>query len=260
MPIRFIDVSAGYARKGMVIRGISFDLDCRSIILGPNGSGKTTLFRTILGLSVHSSGSILIDGFDVRNVYGAPGLVATNLHEVYELMRVPLKDLARLYLGFGRGDLSRFLGLVEEFDVAGMLNKRLDELSSGQRSLACNFMALAMNAKYTLLDEPFENLDPARRAKMAMIIKENESVIMNTHATWLLNKFSEWVSYLMFDGKVYGPITVSNLVDSSMVEGVSEKAVLTFRVGGKVFSLVEGAEGVKLTGIDSLDRLFEVAL
>lgn len=59
-----------------VLRGVSLRLSNKHIILGPNGSGKTTLFRAIAGLVPTSSGRILIDGLDVRNIYGIQGTLS----------------------------------------------------------------------------------------------------------------------------------------------------------------------------------------
>jgi len=259
MSIRLQKVSARYSRIS-ILHDIDLDLDGRDIILGPNGSGKTTLFRTILGLNVHSEGRIEIDGVDVRKIKGAPGIVATNLDEIYNLLRIPVMDVANLYLKLGNGDFSMFLRMVEEFEASSALDKRLDELSAGQRRIMCNLIGLAMNAKYVLLDEPFENMDPARRVKMAKTIMDRDrGIIMNTHATWLLDKFSDWQAHLMFHGRAYGPIKVNELLDARIVEGKKDGAI-SFTIGDKSFSLVSGNQGIRLTEMESLDRLFEVGL
>jgi ABC-type Mn2+/Zn2+ transport system ATPase subunit len=252
-------VSANYSRAG-VLQNVDLDLKGRDIILGPNGSGKTTLFRTIIGVNVHSEGHIEIDGVDVNRIKGIAGILTTNLDEVYNLLRIPVNDLAKLYLELGKGDFSRFLGMVEEFEASSALNKRLDELSAGQKRIMCNLIALAMSTRYVLLDEPFENMDPARRVRMAKILMDwDGGIIMNTHATWLLDKFSSWHAHLMFHGRVYGPIRVNDLLKARIVEGRREDTI-SFTIGEKSFSLVSGSKGFCLTEIDSLDRLFEVGL
>jgi ABC-type Mn2+/Zn2+ transport system ATPase subunit len=259
MGIRLQNVSAKYSKTRIIDR-INLELNGGDIILGPNGSGKTTLFRTIIGINVFSEGSIEIDGVDTSRIKSTPGLLSTNLEEVYNLLRVPVRDLAKLYIELGKGDFSRFLSMVEEFEVFGVLNKRLDELSAGQKRILCNLIALAMDVKYVLLDEPFENMDPARRVKMAKILMNwDGGIIMNTHATWLLDKFSNWRAHLMFHGRMYGPIKVDDLLKAKIVEGRREDSI-SFTIGEKSFSLVSGDKGLCLTEIDSLDRLFEVGL
>jgi ABC-type Mn2+/Zn2+ transport system ATPase subunit len=259
MSIRLEKVFARYSGT-TILHNVDLNLNGRDIILGPNGSGKTTLFRTILGVNVHSEGRIEIDGVDVKKIKGTAGILATNLDEVYDLLRIPIRDVAKLYLELGKGDFSRFLSMVEEFEAFNALNKRLDELSAGQRRIVCNLIALAMNTKYVLLDEPFENMDPARRVKMARIIMDWDcGIVMNTHATWLLDKFSDWQAHLMFHGKAYGPMKVNDLLDARIVEGQRENA-LNFKIRERSFSLVSGKQGIRLTEMESLDRLFEVGL
>ncbi|MEM2940996.1 MAG: ABC transporter ATP-binding protein [Thermoproteota archaeon] len=259
MSIRLQNVSARYSRAS-ILHDIDLDLNGRDIILGPNGSGKTTLFRTILGVNVYSEGHIEIDEVDVKKIKSTPGILATNLDEVYNLLRIPIRNVAKLYLELGKGDFSRFLSMVEEFEASSALNKRLDELSAGQRRIMCNLIALAMNTKYVLLDEPFENMDPARRVKMAKIIIDwDGGIIMNTHATWLLDKFSDWQAHLMFHGKTCEPVRVNGLLNSRIVEGQREGAI-SFTIREKTFSLVSGNQGICLTEMESLDRLFEVGL
>jgi ABC-type multidrug transport system ATPase subunit len=259
MGIRLQDVSAKYS-KTRIINCINLELNGSDIILGPNGSGKTTLFRTIIGINVYSEGRIEIDGVDTKRIKSTPGILSTNLEEVYNLLRVPVRDLAKLYIELGKGDFSRFLSMAEEFEASSALNKRLDELSAGQKRILCNLIALTMDAKYVLLDEPFENMDPARRVKMVKVLMERDGgIMMNTHATWLLDKFSSWHVHLMFHGRVYGPMKVDDLLKSRIVEGHREDAI-SFTIGEKSFSLVSGDDGLCLTEIDSLDRLFEVGL
>ncbi|MGQ9689953.1 MAG: hypothetical protein ACUVQY_01420 [Thermoproteota archaeon] len=62
----------------------------------------------------------------------------------------------------------------------------------------------------------------------------------------------------MFSGRVYGPLTVEELLGSSIVEGEVEDGLIRFQADGKTFSLVRGGEGIKLSSMESLDRLYEV--
>ena len=74
-------VTSGYRKREYILKNINLKIDHNTIILGPNGSGKTTLFRTILGLTPHKKGEILIDGVNTESIHGNPGLIATNLPE-----------------------------------------------------------------------------------------------------------------------------------------------------------------------------------
>ncbi len=258
MPITFRNVIAGYREGKEVLRGISCELDPPVVILGPNGAGKTTLFRTILGLTPLLSGEILIDGTNVNDIRGSPGLVATNLDEVYRLLRLPVKDIASLYLNLIEGDFESFLNMTKEAGLSKRLNHTLDSLSSGERRMFLNLIALSSKAKYLLLDEPFENLDPRMRVWILKIILANQKrIIMNTHATWLLKRLEGWKAYLMVSGRIFGPLNAEVLPDLSIASGERRDSLLTIEVEDRKLSLTRG-EGFRISDMDSLDRLYEV--
>lgn len=254
-------VYARYKAGKFVLNGVTVNFNGKDIILGPNGSGKTTLFRVILGLSVNTRGTVRVDGEDLTKIVGRPNLISTNIEDVYRLLSIQADGIARLYIESMRGDYSLFAKLADELDLRPHLRKKLHELSAGQRKIFCNLVALSSNAKYILLDEPFESLDPARRAKLSEIMLQmHEKIIMNTHATWLLDRFSGWTAHLMVDGRAYGPTTVGRLLASSIAKGEASSALLSFEVGGVKYSLVEGVAARTLSAFDTLDKLYEVIM
>ncbi len=118
-----------------------------------------------------------------------------------------------------------------------------------------------MGARNTLLDEPFEQLDPAKKAGLAEeLSKLKGTLVVNTHETWVLKPFREWTTYLMFEGRAYGPVRAGDLLESRLVRGEVEGAVLVFEASGKVFSLVKGEEGEALTELVTLDRVYEAGM
>src|SRR5271157_2457560 len=67
MSISCRSVAAGYLGK-TVLQDVSFQIEEPAIyvVLGPNGAGKTTLFRTLAGILEPYSGTVQIDGIDIR--------------------------------------------------------------------------------------------------------------------------------------------------------------------------------------------------
>jgi len=176
-------------RQDPVLKGINCSFNRKSLILGPNGSGKTTFFRAICALTNIKSGKILIDNRAIEDIYATKGILATNFQEVFSLIAVNVHELIRLYTDLCDGDAESSFKLIEDFgiDKAYLRKRKLSELSSGQTKIVCTALALAMKANHVLLNEPFEELDPARKGRMVKHLDQYNGVILiNTHETWLL--------------------------------------------------------------------------
>jgi ABC-2 type transport system ATP-binding protein len=163
--------------------------------------------RAIAGITVSKKGRILIDGLDVESIRGRPDIISTNLPEVVISSRLPVKHVASFYLDLTSGDFDYFKDLVLRLGGVEVLEKRYHELSAGLKKIVLNALAIATRARYILLDEPFENLDPARRVAVLREILNSTGVkVVDTHATWLIKSLPEWDVYLMAEGLIYGPL------------------------------------------------------
>jgi len=262
--LRAEDVYVQYRwRQEPVLKGVTAKFEGRCLLLGPNGSGKTTLFRVFSGLTPPKSGRVLVDGEDINHIYGKVGALATNLPEVYNLFFLSAYDHVIVYADLLGGDPDKAFEVMERLGLRkDYLRKRKPwELSGGQRKAFTTGMALSIGARNTLLDEPFEQLDPARKSGLAEELSGlGGTLVINTHETWVLKPFRDWTAYLMFEGRAYGPVRAGDLLESRLVRGRAEGAVLVFEVSGKVFSLVRGEEGEPLTGLVTLDRVYEAGM
>lgn len=250
-------------RQEAVVKGVSARFTGKHLLLGPNGSGKTTLFRAIAGLTPITSGKVLIDGVDVDRVYARPGLLALNLSEVYRVFHLSAYDHLRLFMDLTGGDLDLALRMVEDLGLTmELLRKRKPwELSAGQQKALSTVIALSSRAKHVLLDEPFEQLDPARKGRLVGYLREYRGVVvLNTHETWLLSTLKDWDTHLMFEGRVYGPLSAGDLVEAGIVPGSAPSAILRFTAAGRTYSLVRGGVGEPVTKLVTLDKVYELSL
>jgi len=262
--IKIVNLHVRYSwRKEEVLKGVSAIFANRHIVLGPNGSGKTTLFRAIGGLVSVTSGKVLIDGLDVEKIYGAKGLLAMNLSEVLNPVALSAYDNLRLIMDLTDGDIDLALDLLSDLGVDKSILKRRKpwELSSGQLKAYTTAFALASKSKHILLDEPFEQLDPARKAKLIEHMRKHKGVIViNTHETWTISILKDWIAHFIIEGKAYGPISVSKLLEAHLVLGKRDDALVSFEAAGKSYSIVESGEGELLTKMLTLDKIYELAL
>jgi ABC-type multidrug transport system ATPase subunit len=250
-------------RQDPVLKGVSGNFKDKTLILGPNGSGKTTFFRAICALTNITSGKILIDGKSIEDFYATKGVLSANFQEVYTLLGSNVFDLIKLYTDLSDGDSELAFGIIKDFgiDLEFLKKRKLSELSSGQTKIVCTAIALAMKARHVLLDEPFEELDPAKKGKMVKHLNQYDGVILiNTHETWLLKNLQKWEVFFMFEGNIYGPLLVEELLKAEISMADEPDALLRLKVSNRIVSIVGGkGKGTLLTSLENLDRIYELA-
>jgi len=240
------------------LRGVRLRIDHgKMVIVGANGSGKTTLIRTILGLERPTSGSVTLDGQDVRSIRGATGL-STNLAEVYRLISLPVRDVVGVIARLKGGDPAEMLGRLHEFELDEVLGKRIYQLSTGQQKMLGNLFAVSFGASTILLDEPFDNVDFTRRRRFVRLLQELPAdVLLNTHELELLVHFSGWQLGLMFEGRLIGPFAVAELDRLFLTRGARPDALATMETSLGTFSITRDAGDRPVKSATSLNALVE---
>lgn len=227
------------------------------IVLGPNGSGKTSLIRAVCGMTPFE-GRVMVDGNDLRRLRNFMGL-STNLPEAYSL-GITVRDIVYLYEELKGVDPELFKEMLNEAKLNRyIMNTPIFKLSSGQSLLVRDALALSSRPKVVVLDEPFENVDAARRGVVVRWIREyGEEGIVVTHELEMLRAFKDLEAYFLLSGKNHGPIKVSELLDSSVKEGKIDGALIAFDLGDRWVSLVKEDRGTKFLELGSLNRIYGV--
>jgi len=250
-------------RQEPVLKGVNGTFEGKFLILGPNGSGKTTLFRAICALTNIASGEIIIDGKNIEELYATTGILSTNFQEVYTLIGSSVYDLIGLYIDLSNGDSELAFNMIGDLGLSleFLRQRKLSELSAGQSRIVCTALALAMKAKHVLLDEPFEELDPAKKGKMVKHLNDYTGVILaNTHETWLLKNLQDWVVFFMFEGILYGPLSVRDLLKAEISLVEEPSPLLKVKISNKMVNMIRGkGKGTLLTSLENLDRIYELA-
>ena len=143
-------------------------------ILGPSGCGKTTLLNLILGMTDADSGSILLEGEDITrvpmekrgfNIVFQDYALFPNLN-VMQNITYGLKNTPNISTQEEINELIELLGLKPH------LNKKIDQLSSGQKQRVALARTMVMKPKILLLDEPLSALDGVIKESIKEKIKQ----------------------------------------------------------------------------------------
>ncbi len=225
------------------------------VVVGPNGSGKSTLLQAALGLVTPASGSVEVFGRDVRTARAVLG-VGTNLEEVYRLMTIPVGRLLSLWEDLQGRSSDRVRAWLEEFQLSSVLSRPLFRLSTGQAKLVGDLLAVGFDPRLVLLDEPFDNVDFARRQRyLDLLARTDASVLLNTHQFDLLNAIPDWGLYLMFEGQLIGRFRAGDIDRLYVSAGELPGALTTFTTRSGPVSVSRDSGRVALRSVSDLSYL-----
>jgi len=183
--IKIDNLSFFYNKKRPVFEKVSFEMNSGIYgLLGENGVGKTTLLHIISGLSFPKEGSCKI--FEHESAKRHPDMLNKLffLPEEFQAPALLIKDFIKynsvFYPDFSESQMDTYLN---DFQVEK--DRKMSELSFGQKKKTMIAFALALNTPVTLLDEPTNGLDIPSKAQFRKIIAsafdENRCIIISTH-------------------------------------------------------------------------------
>jgi iron complex transport system ATP-binding protein len=199
-------------RSRMVLNDLSLALSPGHLValVGPNGAGKTTLLRALAGL-VPSSGAIHVGGDALsslalrerarRFAYLPQGHIVhwpLPARDIVALGRYPhgATDPARL----SPKDTEAVLRAMQAADGVEFGDRRVTELSGGERSRVALARVLAVEAPVILADEPTASLDPRHQIdimkSLRTVADQGTLVIVVTHDLGLAARFADTVLVL----------------------------------------------------------------
>lgn len=233
--IEFQNVTKIYKGNKKAVSDISLSFDDSEFIcfIGTSGSGKTTAMRMINRMIEPSSGNILIDGKNIRDINPVElrrsvgyviqniGLlphmtIRDNITLVPKLLKWPEQE---------RKEIAEQMIRLVELPV-DMLDRYPHELSGGQQQRIGVVRALAADQNIVLMDEPFGALDPITRDALQDFVKElqekmGKTIVFVTHDMDEALKLATKI-VIMSHGKVVQCDTPENILKNPANEFVRE--------------------------------------
>ena len=169
------NMSSGYG-KLQILDDISVSAEQGkvTVIVGPNGSGKSTLLKSVAGLATIYSGSVTLDGNLLSGLrpheIARRGLAyLPQTESSFTQLRVS-ENFRMAGYTVGKSDyptrLKEALAMFPQ--IEGYIDKKVSQLSGGERQMVAMIMALIRQPKVIMFDEPTANLAP----KVATLVLE----------------------------------------------------------------------------------------
>lgn len=222
--ITFENVKFSYKTDCPIINNISFSTTENETIgiIGANGAGKSTLLKLMVGLVNNYEGSIKINDLpinkknlsDIRKLIGYVFQDSDNqlfMNSVFEdVAFAPLNN------GFSREEvIEKTNYALEKIHIEHLKDKRINELSGGEKKLVSIATILSISPEIILLDEPSSNLDPRNKRVLISIINELSGLkIITSHDLDFIEKTCSRI-ILINEGKIVADGLPSEIINNS---------------------------------------------
>ena len=213
--VELLNISKSYGDQTL-IRDFTYRFlkDDRIGFIGPNGCGKSTTLRSMLRLVPHSSGTIELNGTPLSAL--SPQELAKNIAYLPQSRSVPDIAVRSLvmhgrfpYLSYPRRyrpqDHEIVRESLERVGLTELADRKMEQLSGGQRQKAYLAMALAQDTDVILMDEPTTFLDIRNQFEMLdrsrALADSGKTVIMILHDFESILRYADH-AVLLHEGRV----------------------------------------------------------
>ena len=175
--------------KNIAVNNISFNVEEGRIfgLLGRNGAGKSTIFRTILNIFKPDSGEVLYNGKKINHKITdkigylpeegslIPSYTVLEQFIYYGILKSMSEDEVK----------KQAIYWLERFNILEYANRKIKELSKGNRQKIQFIIAVLHNPDLLILDEPFSGLDPVSVEEFKKMVLEQKDkgkvIIFSSH-------------------------------------------------------------------------------
>lgn len=218
-----------------VLHDLTFTIDDGMLVnvLGPNGVGKSTLFRCILGLNQSYTGSIIVNGKDMRELgikqrareisYIPQTHASVYDYEVLDVVLMATGSELRMLSNPGKEQRQRAFEALQRVGIESFAHRTYTQLSGGEQQLVLVARALAQNANTIVMDEPTSALDYGNTVRVLSCVRqlarEGLSIIQSTHNPDHAFLYSD-KTLVIKDGRVDAYGDPREVITSELISGL----------------------------------------
>jgi zinc transport system ATP-binding protein len=187
-----------------VLEDINFTLKDKEFmaIIGPNGGGKTTLLKILLGFLKPSKGEVLIYSKPPKKAREIIGYVPQHTNFSLDIpitvFDIVLQGrLKKWKFFYSKEDKSKAEEIMNKLGILEFKNRKIKDLSGGQRQKVLIARALVSEPKIILMDEPTSAIDPTGQKEILDLIETLDMTrIVVSHDIKILLRNVDKIAYI----------------------------------------------------------------
>ncbi len=253
-----------YYGKFKAVDNISFDVKKGTIVgfVGKNGAGKSTTLRALLNFINPTSGSCSISNLDsIKDAKKIRSLVSYMPSDAMFYHGITPSDLFRFCCQFTKQGYEVAEELSKYFELD--LNKRISDLSLGNRKKVSIIQALLKDSELYILDEPTSGLDPLMQEKFFEVLlrkkEEGATIFLSSHNLIEIEKYCDR-TIIIKDGEILEDVMMNDkelcktkIITYETSHGTTNK----FEFDGDVNQLIKDLSLIDLKNIEIRTKSIE---
>ncbi|MFA6149842.1 MAG: ABC transporter ATP-binding protein [Chitinophagaceae bacterium] len=218
------NVSKQYGEK-TVLNNVNLDIYPGQILgyIGPNGAGKSTTVKILTGVIQDYTGTVLVNGKDIReDILGLKQMIGyvPELADLYDLLTPNeyLHFVGALYNIPDNVITERAKRILQSFGLVDNINQRMDSFSKGMRQKVLLTAGILHNPSIVILDEPMSGLDANAvivvKELLQVLKQEGKTIFYCSHMMDVVEKVSDKI-VLIDKGTIIANDTIEALREGS---------------------------------------------